>query len=143
MDTLVIQHLRQKEEEREAVLKKALGKELILRIPEEEALAMKADLRLPWFALGKHYPVFNSRDKNVILFAFGDYEYICRMLGIFGASGKKSQGADNICPISLFKVENKCILLTPYTFFMFSQICVPVLHISLGLFFKFYDHIDC
>ncbi|EDO33053.1 predicted protein [Nematostella vectensis] len=85
MDTLVIQHLRQKEEEREAVLKKALGKELILRIPEEEALAMKADLRLPWFAFGKV-----RRDKNVILFAFGDYEYICRMLGIFGASALDS-----------------------------------------------------
>ncbi|EDO47180.1 predicted protein [Nematostella vectensis] len=54
MDTLVIHQLRQKEKkEREAVLKKALGKELILQIPEGEALAMKADLRLPWFALGK------------------------------------------------------------------------------------------
>ncbi|XP_048587430.1 uncharacterized protein LOC125570195 [Nematostella vectensis] len=54
MDTLVIHHLRQREKkEREAVLKKALGKELILQNPEGEALAMKADLRLPWFALGK------------------------------------------------------------------------------------------
>ena len=35
------------------MLRDAQGKDLVLELPEEEALAMKADLRLSWFRLNK------------------------------------------------------------------------------------------
>jgi len=40
-------------EERETVLREALGKELLLELPEGQTLAMKADLSLSWFQLNK------------------------------------------------------------------------------------------
>ncbi|EDO30953.1 predicted protein [Nematostella vectensis] len=164
-----IHHLRQKEKnEGEVVLKKALGKELILQIPEGEALAMKADLRLPWFALGKL-----RRDKNVVLFAFGDYEYICRMLGISGASGrypcvwclihnqdmrKPPEERDPIQPRTPEHMEEQLqnflnegngdlkkakdyfnVIHEPLLDIPSDRICVPGLHISIGLFLKFYN----
>lgn len=54
MDIHVIHGLRLKsKEEREAVLREALGKELLLELPEGQTLAMKADLSLSTSSVGK------------------------------------------------------------------------------------------
>ena len=54
MNIHVVKHLSSiPKAEREKMLRDALGKELILQLPEGEALAMKADLRLSWFCLNK------------------------------------------------------------------------------------------
>ena len=54
MDIHVIHGLTLKsKEEREAVLREALGKELLLQLPEGQTLGMKADLSLSWFKLNK------------------------------------------------------------------------------------------
>ena len=44
---------RKDKDEREKLLKEALGKELVLEIPEGDSLIMKADLSLSWFKLNK------------------------------------------------------------------------------------------
>lgn len=54
MDTHLIHSLRlMDKQEREAVLRDALGKELVLQLPEGQTLAMKADLSMSWFRLNK------------------------------------------------------------------------------------------
>lgn len=54
MDVHVIHGLRLKsKEEREAVLREVLGKELLLELSEGRTLAMKADLSMSWFKLDK------------------------------------------------------------------------------------------
>jgi len=54
MDVHVIHGLRLRaKQEREAVLREALGKELLLELPEGQTLAMKADLSMSWFKLNK------------------------------------------------------------------------------------------
>lgn len=54
VDLHVIAHIKKKsKEERERLLREALGKELVFELPEGETLAMKADLRLTWFRLNK------------------------------------------------------------------------------------------
>lgn len=61
MDVHVIHGLRLKsKEEREAVLREALGKELLLELPEGQTLAMKADLSLSWFKLNKLSKLINE-----------------------------------------------------------------------------------
>jgi len=42
-------------QEWEAVLREALGKELLLELPEGQTLAMKADLSMSWFKLYKQF----------------------------------------------------------------------------------------
>lgn len=50
----VVKHLQGiSKAEREQMLKDALGKDLVLELPEGQALAMKADLGLSWFRLNK------------------------------------------------------------------------------------------
>ncbi len=55
MDTQVVQYLKTKKtkEEREQIIKDALGKDLVLELPEKQSLAMKADLGMSWFRLNK------------------------------------------------------------------------------------------
>ena len=55
MDTQVVQYLKTKKnkEEREQLIREALGKELVLELPEMQSLAMKADLGLSCFRLNK------------------------------------------------------------------------------------------
>ena len=54
MNIHVVKHLSSiLKAEREKMLRDALGKELVLELPEGEALAMKADLGLSWFRLNK------------------------------------------------------------------------------------------
>lgn len=54
MNIHVVKHLASiSKAEREKLLRDALGKDLVLELPEGEALAMKADLRLSWFRLNK------------------------------------------------------------------------------------------
>ena len=54
MNIHVVKHLSSiPKAEREKMLRDALGKELILELPEGKALAMKADLGLSWFRLNK------------------------------------------------------------------------------------------
>lgn len=52
VDTHIIHHLQQKPiEERNDILQKALGKELVLEIPEGEAYVMKENTVLSWYGL--------------------------------------------------------------------------------------------
>ena len=44
---------RKSQEERRQILHDALGKELVLNIPEGQANAMKADLGITWYRLNK------------------------------------------------------------------------------------------
>lgn len=64
MDTQAVQYLKTKKdkEEREQLIREALGKELVLELPEMQSLAMKADLGLSWFRLNKlrRYVTFSS-----------------------------------------------------------------------------------
>lgn len=55
MDTQVVQYLRTKKtkQEREQMIQEALGKDLVLELPEKQSLAMKADLGISWFGLNK------------------------------------------------------------------------------------------
>ena len=54
MNIPVVKHLTSiSKAERETMLRDALGKDLVLELPEGEALAMKADLGLSWFRLNK------------------------------------------------------------------------------------------
>ena len=54
MNVHVVDHLKGKDqEEREALLKEALGKELVLELPQEQSLMMKSDVNLTWFQLNK------------------------------------------------------------------------------------------
>lgn len=54
MDVHVIHSLTLRaKQEREAVLREALGKELLLELPEGQTLAMNADLNMSWFKLNK------------------------------------------------------------------------------------------
>ena len=54
MDIHMIRHLRKKsKEERKALMKKVLGHELVLEVPEGESLTMMGDLGLSWFSLNK------------------------------------------------------------------------------------------
>ena len=54
MNLHVVKHLQgMSKAEREQMLKDALGKDLVLELPEGQALAMKADLGLSWFRLNK------------------------------------------------------------------------------------------
>ena len=55
MDVQLVQYLKTKKnkEERELMVKEALGKEIILELPEKQSLAMKADLGMSWFRLNK------------------------------------------------------------------------------------------
>ncbi|XP_032225986.2 uncharacterized protein LOC5501787 [Nematostella vectensis] len=113
------------------------------------------------------------QDKNVVLFAFGDYEYICRMLGISGASGrypcvwclihnqdmrKPPEERDPIQPRTPEHMEEQLqnflnegngdlkkakdyfnVIHEPLLDIPSDRICVPGLHISIGLFLKFYN----
>ena len=49
----LIQQLKAQKQECRQLLNEALGKDLVLQVPEGEALAMKADIGLPWFRLNK------------------------------------------------------------------------------------------
>ena len=49
----LIQQVRGQKIECQQLLKEALGKALVLEVPEGEALEMKADIGLPWFRLNK------------------------------------------------------------------------------------------
>ena len=49
----LIQQVRGQKMESQELLKEALGKALVLEVPEGEALEMKADIGLPWFRLNK------------------------------------------------------------------------------------------
>ena len=55
MDIQLVQYLKTKKnkEERELMIKAALGKDIILELPEKQSLAMKADLGMSWFRLNK------------------------------------------------------------------------------------------
>ncbi|CAH3170592.1 unnamed protein product [Porites evermanni] len=54
MDVHMVQTLKRKgQEERRQILNDALGKELVLHIPEGQANAMKADLGITWYRLNK------------------------------------------------------------------------------------------
>ena len=54
MDVHVIHSLRLKEKRDLAtILREALGKELVLELPEGQTLAMKADLSMSWHGLNK------------------------------------------------------------------------------------------
>ena len=54
MNLHVVKHLQGiSKAEREQMLKDALGKDLVLELPEGQALAMKADLGLSWLRLNK------------------------------------------------------------------------------------------
>ncbi|KAL9976704.1 hypothetical protein ACROYT_G014031 [Oculina patagonica] len=55
MDIQLVQYLKTKKskQEREEIIREALGKELILEIPDKQSLAMKADLGMSWFRLNK------------------------------------------------------------------------------------------
>ena len=54
MDVHLIHTLKRKRlEERKQILDGALGEELILHIPEDQANAMKADLGISWYRLNK------------------------------------------------------------------------------------------
>jgi len=54
MDVHMIHTLKRKsQEERKQILHDALGKELVLNIPEGQANAMKADLGITWYRLNK------------------------------------------------------------------------------------------
>ena len=49
----LIQQVRGQKIECQQLLKEALGKALVLEVPEGEAQEMKADIGLPWFRLNK------------------------------------------------------------------------------------------
>jgi len=49
----LIQQVRAQKQECRQLLHEALGKDLVLQVPDGEALAMKADIGLPWFRLNK------------------------------------------------------------------------------------------
>ena len=59
------------------------------------------------------------KSHNIRLFMFGDYEYLCRVYGITGASGKfsfvfrssKKQNVD-VCSFYFFLVLNRATLLS-------------------------------
>ena len=54
MDVHMVHTLKRKsQEERRQILQDALGKELVLNIPEGQANAMKADLGMTWYRLNK------------------------------------------------------------------------------------------
>lgn len=54
MNIHVVKHLTNiPKAEREKMFRDALGKDLVLELPEGEALSMKADLGLSWFRLNK------------------------------------------------------------------------------------------
>ena len=54
VDTHIVHHLKQKPvEERNAILQNALGKELVLEIPEGEAFIMKSHTGMSWYGLDK------------------------------------------------------------------------------------------
>ena len=54
MDVHIIHSLRlRSKEECKAVLREALGKELLLELTEGQTLAVKADLSLSWFKINK------------------------------------------------------------------------------------------
>ena len=54
MDIHMMRHLRKKSrEERKALMKKVLGHELVLEVPEGESLTMMGDLGLSWSSLNK------------------------------------------------------------------------------------------
>lgn len=54
MDVHMVEHLKGKDkEERELLIREALGKELVLELPEEQTLTMKDDVGMSWFALNK------------------------------------------------------------------------------------------
>jgi len=45
----LLQQVRDQKIKCQQLLKEALGKALVLEVPEGEALAMKGDIGLPWF----------------------------------------------------------------------------------------------
>lgn len=49
----VFENKKKRKQEREEIIREALGKDLILEIPDKQSLAMKADLGMSWFRLNK------------------------------------------------------------------------------------------
>ena len=47
----LIQQIKDQKKKCRQLLNEALGKDLVLQVPEGEALAMKADIGLPWYRL--------------------------------------------------------------------------------------------
>lgn len=62
IDTHAVHHLQQKPyKERATILQEAMGKELVLEILEGEAVVMKGDTGMSWYALDKLRCVFYSK----------------------------------------------------------------------------------
>ncbi|KAJ8018162.1 hypothetical protein HOLleu_44000 [Holothuria leucospilota] len=116
------------------------------------------------------------REKKFRLFAFGDYEYLCRMYGLAGASGRhcclfcnitkanmkvrpadlpkqpeprslqslhndyQDYTADGARPERMKKFFN--VIHEPLLEIPLSQVCIPGLHISLGLFLKHFNSFE-
>ena len=54
IDVLVTQHLKTKSrEEREQIIKDALGHDLVMELPDRQTIAMKEDLALSWYKLNQ------------------------------------------------------------------------------------------
>ncbi|XP_073237642.1 uncharacterized protein [Porites lutea] len=116
MDVHIVHTLTQKrKEERRQILHDIQGKELVTDISEGQASAMKADLGITWWfkqwgiktesekkqGIRKGEQIDNKmeeellpmecteRDTIPVLLLFGDYEFLCKVMGISGASGKQ------------------------------------------------------
>ena len=71
--------------ERESLLDSVVGSENSVDIPADEVLAMKTDLyQINYFKF--RYSI--GKEFSIRVFLSGDYEFLCHMYGLSGASGR-------------------------------------------------------
>lgn len=86
MNIHVVKHLTSiSQAEREKMLRDALGKDLVLELPEGEALAMKAELGLSWFRLNKlRRLVINTIATSLItILAINSFQVVSKQIKPF------------------------------------------------------------